>query len=119
VERQVSVTCVVAITLWMTSFGLILAGSVLGLTTGADHLPIVLALMSHGLALSAAAASVTVRRCSPSRTAYSATPSISAATPTVPESAGFADLSASGRADAKTCDAAAAACTCRSGIRWP
>lgn len=61
VERTVSVTCVAAIGLWVTTFVLILAGSIVGLVSGNEHGWAIAALMAHGLAFSAAAATMSIR----------------------------------------------------------
>jgi hypothetical protein len=60
VERTISLTCAAAITLWVMTFGFVISGTVMGLVIGeANHL--VIALMAQGLALSAAAATMTIR----------------------------------------------------------
>lgn len=61
VERTVSVTCVAAIGLWVATFVLILAGAIVGLVSGNEHGWAIGALMATGLALSAAAATVSIR----------------------------------------------------------
>lgn len=61
-EKQLSITCVAAIALWVATFTFILTGTVVGLATGHDYIPVVLSLMAHGLALGAAAATVTMRQ---------------------------------------------------------
>lgn len=61
VERTVSVTCVAAIGLWVTTFVLIFTGAVVGLVSGNEHGWVIAALMAHGLALSAAAATMSIR----------------------------------------------------------
>lgn len=60
-EKTVSLTCVAAICLWGLTFVLIFSGSALGVATGDDHMPLVLTLMAHGLACSAAAATMSIR----------------------------------------------------------
>ena len=60
-EKQVSLTCVAAIGLWTATFLFILSGTVVGFVTGDEHMHVILALMAHGLACSAAAATVSIR----------------------------------------------------------
>lgn len=61
-ERQVSVWCVAAIGLWVTTVLFILSGTLTALNhTEGTGLAVALALMAHGLACSAAAATVTIR----------------------------------------------------------
>ena len=60
-ERSVSLTCVAAWGLWVGTFLLILASTVVGLVAHNDHLPVSLSLMAHGLACSAAAATVSIK----------------------------------------------------------
>lgn len=61
VERTISVTCVAAIGLWVTTFLLIFAGAVVGLVSGNEHGWVIAALMASGLGLSAAAATASIR----------------------------------------------------------
>lgn len=61
VERTISITCVAAIGLWGTTFVLILAGSIIGLVSGNEHGWAIAGLMAHGLACSAAAATMSIR----------------------------------------------------------
>lgn len=58
-ERDVSLGTVISIGLWGLSFCFILAGTLVGIE--ADNLAVCIALCAHGLALSAAAATATVR----------------------------------------------------------
>lgn len=61
-DRTVSIGCLAAIGLWGLTVLLILAGTIVGLVDDdRDHLAIVLSLMAHGLACSAAAATVSIR----------------------------------------------------------
>lgn len=60
-ERTVSVTCVAAVSLWVLTFLMILSGTVVAFTDHDRYLAASLALMAHGLALSAAAATVSIR----------------------------------------------------------
>jgi hypothetical protein len=52
---------VAAVSLWALTFVLIFAGTVVALVNHDRYLAIVLALMAHGLACSAAAATVSIR----------------------------------------------------------
>lgn len=60
-ERTVSLTCVAAIGMWALTFVLIFSGSTLAVVSEGRHLAIVLTLMAHGLACSAAAATFSIR----------------------------------------------------------
>lgn len=61
VEKTISLSCVAATGLWCLTFLLIFAGSVTGLVSGNDHGWVIAALMAHGLAFSAAAATMSIR----------------------------------------------------------
>lgn len=58
-ERTVDLGSVVAIGLWGLTFCFLLVGTVVGIAV--DNLAVCIVLCSHGLALSAAAATATVR----------------------------------------------------------
>lgn len=60
-DRTVSVACVAAIATWGATFMLILSGTIVALVDHQDYLAVVLGLMAHGLALSAAAATLSIR----------------------------------------------------------
>lgn len=60
-EKTVSVTCVAAIGLWALTWVLISAGTIVALVDHDEYLAVVLSLMAHGLACSAAAATVSIR----------------------------------------------------------
>lgn len=60
-DRSVSLTTVAATALWSSTFLLILAGTLVGLSGGDRH-SIMLALIAHGLAMSAGAATVSIRQ---------------------------------------------------------
>ena len=60
-DKTVSVTCVAAIGLWSLTWVLIFAGTIVALVDHDEYLAVVLSLMSHGLACSAAAATVSIR----------------------------------------------------------
>lgn len=61
-EKQVSVTCVVAIGMWVAASVFVFGGTVLALWAGERFMASAIALMAQGLGLSAAAATVTVRQ---------------------------------------------------------
>lgn len=60
-ERQITVVYVVATILWVSTFVLIAAGGVAGMMWGSDGFHMANVLMCSGLALSAAAATVSIR----------------------------------------------------------
>lgn len=60
-EKQISVTCVAAIVLWVATVVFIFGGTVVGLVMGHEQMPVVVSLMAHGLVLSAGAATLTIR----------------------------------------------------------
>ncbi|WP_163168071.1 hypothetical protein [Arthrobacter sp. Alg241-R88] len=61
-DRTISITCLAAYGLWALAFLLIFAGTAAAVVGGpTDYLAIALGLMAHGLAISAAAATVSIR----------------------------------------------------------
>ena len=58
-DKTVSVAHIAAVAAWIATVGFILTGTLVGLSTG--HVIIAFSLMAHGLAMSAAAATVTIR----------------------------------------------------------
>ena len=61
VERTVSLTCVAAIGLWVLTLVLIFTGSLVAIVSDGGQLPTAIALLAHGLASSAAAATMSIR----------------------------------------------------------
>ena len=62
-ERQVSMGCIASIVAWLITFAFILSGTVVAIAGGPDgrSITIALGLLAHGLAISAGAATVTIR----------------------------------------------------------
>lgn len=60
-DRTVSLSCIAAVALWVVTFALIFTGTVVAIVDHRDLLPFALAFMAHGLACSAAAATVSIR----------------------------------------------------------
>lgn len=60
-EREVNLTCVLAWVMWVSTFALIGIGAVVGIAAGGDAQHVATPLMTFGLAMSAAAATVTIQ----------------------------------------------------------
>lgn len=60
-DRTVSLSCIAAVVLWVMTFALILTGTIVALVDHRNYLAFALAFMAHGLACSAAAATVSIR----------------------------------------------------------
>lgn len=60
-DRTISLSCVAAIAMWVGAVVLIGSGTIVALVNHQDYLAAVLALMAHGLVLSAGAATMSIR----------------------------------------------------------